>query len=196
MVVKMLSRALRRVTNSPFLRTERPGLDYVRFKHDGNAPALITGYWKLEHSFDFGSDQFDYEDHGMHVLHQRPLHLRSFWIVVVGVASLAFLYFTWAEGPYTGFFFGHYNMNIELNHTKLMNDNEEYHDWDLVSKKLDQMKAAADADEEEEEVEEEETEATEESSEGSTEGEEGSSEGSSESSEDSSSGDSESSEEE
>mmetsp|Transcript_693 Transcript_693/g.1281 ORF Transcript_693/g.1281 Transcript_693/m.1281 type:complete len:197 (+) Transcript_693:5147-5737(+) len=161
MAVKMLSRALRRVTASPFMRTERPKFDFVRFQHDGNAPAPITGFWKLDHSYDFGSDQWDYEDHGMHVLHHRPLHMRSFWVVIMAVPAFAFLYFTWMEGPYTGFFFGHYNMNIELNAAKYLNDDEEYHDWDAVDAKLVKMKAAEEAAENEEEEEEEEEEAEE-----------------------------------
>jgi hypothetical protein len=156
----MLSRVLRRVTSSPYLRTERPGLDFTRY-HYGNAPAPITGYWKVSHGYDFGSDQHDYEDHGMHVVHQRPLHLRGFWVALAGVTSLAFLYFTWMEGPYTGFFFGHYRLDVGLNAAKYVNDDEEYHDWDLVADKVHKMMAAEDEEEEAGEEEASEAEASE-----------------------------------
>jgi hypothetical protein len=175
----MLSRALRRVTSSPYLRTELPGLDFTRY-HYGNAPAPITGYWKVSHGFDFGSDQHDYEDHGMHVVHHRPLHLRSFWVVIMGVTSLAFLYFTWMEGPYTGFFFGHYHLDVGLNAAKYVNDDEEYHDWDLVADKVHKMMAAEDDEEEETDEKEGEEESESEESSSDSSSSEDSSEGSSE----------------
>jgi hypothetical protein len=89
----------------------------------------------------------DYEDHGMTMLHQRPTHWRSSWVIFVGVTSIALSYYIAQEFPFIGIVFGHSNMDIEMNAIKHLNDDEEIHDWDALKKQWLEMKAKAEAEE-------------------------------------------------
>jgi len=102
--------------------------DYVRHPY-GNPPHRTVGMWKVEHAYDFGPDALDYEDHSMHMLHQRPGHWRSFGIVVMAVASWTVWYFVFTEMPFPGIMFGQTYMNVRDNAIKYVNNNEEYHNW-------------------------------------------------------------------
>lgn len=125
--------------------------DFVRYPY-GNSPVKVVGFWKIYHNYDFGPEQLDYEDHSMTMLHQRPTHFRSFWVVFMAVASWCWLYFVWVEMPFPGIMLGQSSMNVKLNGIKYLNDDENYHNWDSLLKKFETnlalQKAAEEAEEE------------------------------------------------
>ena len=102
--------------------------DFKKYPY-GNPPLKTVGMWKIDHSCDFGPEQLDYEDHSMHMLHQRPGHWRSFGVVVMLVASITVWYFVWLEFPFPGIMFGQTYMNHRMNAIKYINYDEEYHNW-------------------------------------------------------------------
>jgi hypothetical protein len=129
-------------------------LDFVKYEY-GNAPLKIVGMWKIHHGYDFGPEQLDYEDHSMHMLHQRPGHWRSFGAVVGGVASLIIWYLVWTEFPFPGIAFGQSYMDTTMNAIKYVNYDEGYHNWDKLYAEYKKSQEEP-PEEEEEEVEEEE----------------------------------------
>lgn len=144
---------------TPLLRykyKDRPEFDadFVRYPY-GNPPNHIQGFWKIDHGYDFGSEQLDYEDHSMHMLHQRYSHNRSFGIVFAAVAGLSLMYYVWLEVPNTGVVFGHYNLDIEMNAIKSANDNEFYHDWEKIREEYREAQAKLEEEDEEDEDEDE-----------------------------------------
>ena len=132
---------------------QRPenNFDFVKYPY-GNAPLKTVGMWKIEHGYDFGPEQLDYEDHSMHMLHQRPGHWRSFGIILAGVGSLIFWYLIWTEFPYPGIVFGQTYMDTTMNAIKYVNYDEEHHNWDKLYKEYKKSQQEP----EEEEVAEEE----------------------------------------
>lgn len=100
--------------------------------HYWNSPVPIISEEKYDHAVDYGSDQLDYEDHSMTMLHQRPSHWRSFWVVVVTVAAFSYLHFVILEVPFTGTFFGSTTIDVNDNIVKYGNDDEHYHDWNSL----------------------------------------------------------------
>ena len=149
----MLRRVLRSGLASVPMRfkpQQKPELkvDFVRYPY-GNSPVRITGMWTIDHGgYDYASESMDYEDHGMTMLHQRPTHWRSSWVIFVGVASLALTYYITQEMPFVGIVFGQSYMDIEMNAIKHLNDNEEIHDWDALKKQWLELKAKSEAEEE------------------------------------------------
>lgn len=112
---------------------EDPAHKFDFIKHPyGNPPLRTVGMWKVDHAYDFGPEALDYEDHSMHMLHQRPGHWRSFGVVVMAVASISVLYFVWVEMPYPGIMFGQTYMNHRMNAIKYVNYDEKYHNWDKL----------------------------------------------------------------
>lgn len=155
----MLSKCFRKSVTTPSLRLkqhEKPELnpDFTRYPY-GNSPIHIQGLWKIDHGYDYGSEQLDYEDHSVHMLHQRYSHSRSFWVVFSGSASIALFYYIWTEFPFTGITFGHTVLDVDMNTIRYVNDDEGYHDWEGLRKQL-LVKREEDENEEDEEDEEEE----------------------------------------
>ncbi|CAG9313519.1 unnamed protein product [Blepharisma stoltei] len=153
----MFTKSLRSIARAPFLRLkvhEKPEFqtDFIRYPFGIPPVEVISMEKKVDHGFDYASESYDYEDHGMTVLHQRPSHYRYFWIFAGFWVSSAFLYFIWLEVPYTGTFFGHYNMDIEMNAIKYVNNDELYHDWEGLKKKYLEREAAAEEGGEDEEI--------------------------------------------
>jgi hypothetical protein len=126
---------------------EKPELntDFVRYPY-GNSPVRIIGYWKIHHGYDYGPEALDYEDHSMTLLHQRPSHYRSFWVVFLATTSICIWYYTWLEFPFPGTFFGQSYMDLKMNGIKYLNNDEEYHNWNsMLSEFNAKLKAAEDA---------------------------------------------------
>ena len=141
---------------------EKPerGFDFERLPY-GNTPVKEIGYWKIHHGYDFGPEQLDYEDHSFGMLHQRPTHWRSFWVIFGASTSLCFWYYTWYEFPNFGIMFGQSYMDLKMNGIKYLNHDEKYHDWEGLLDQFNKiLKAEEDGEggeEETEEVAEEET---------------------------------------
>jgi hypothetical protein len=129
-------------------------IDFERYPFS-NSHMPMVGYWKIKHGFDYGAEQMDYEDHSVHMLHQRPTHWRSYGVVVVGIASLCFWYYTWVEAPFSGILWGQSYMDLQMNGIKFLNNDEEYHNWDKLKKEYLASIAEPEEEEEEETVEEE-----------------------------------------
>lgn len=150
-----------RVSNLPkiparFKYHEDPAYKFDFIKHPyGNPPLKTVGMWKIDHAYDFGPEQLDYEDHSMHMLHQRPGHWRSFGVVVLLTASVSILYFVWLEFPFPGIMFGQTYMNPRMNAIKYVNYNEDYHNWDKLLSEYEKSIAEPEEAEEEAEAEEE-----------------------------------------
>ena len=133
-----------------FKPQQKPELevDFVRYPY-GNSPIPITGLWMVDHGgYDYASEALDYEDHSMTMLHQRPSHWRSFWVIFLGTASISLLYYITLEMPFVGVVFGQGDMDIEMNAIKHLNDNEEIHDWAALKAQWLELKAKAEAEEE------------------------------------------------
>lgn len=135
---------------------EKPenNVDFIRYPY-GNSPVKEVGYWKIHHGYDFGPEQLDYEDHSYHMLHQRPTHWRSFWVVFMATTSLCVFYYTWLEMPFFGTMWGQSYMNVAMNGIKYLNHDEKYHDWDKLLAQFKKSIADEEAGEEEEEPAEE-----------------------------------------
>ncbi|OMJ90661.1 hypothetical protein SteCoe_6941 [Stentor coeruleus] len=127
--------------------------DFIRYPY-GNSPIKIVGEWKIDHSYDFGPEQLDYEDHSMTMLHQRPTHWRSSWLFLLAMSSWCFFYFTWVEMPFPGILWGQSTMNVQMNGIKYLNNNEGYHNWDKLLAEYKKSIASDDEDLEEVEAEE------------------------------------------
>jgi len=163
----MLRKVLRPVFKSTpcqrFKFNEKPehNFNYARYPY-GQTPVPVIGMWKLDHAYDYGSDQFDYEDHSMTMLHHRPSHWRSFWVVFLATCGLTQYYYNSLEMPSTGVLLGSYLLDIDDNGIKYANNDEDYHDWEGLKKQLKEARAKLEEDEEEGEEEEEEEEAADE----------------------------------
>ena len=134
---------------------EKPenNFDFVRYPY-GNTPVKEVGYWKIHHGYDFGPEQLDYEDHSFAMLHQRPTHWRSFWVIFAATASLCFWYYTWLEFPFFGTMWGQSHMNLAMNGIKYLNDDENYHNWDALLAQFNKKIAEEDEEPAEESSEE------------------------------------------
>ncbi|OMJ74251.1 hypothetical protein SteCoe_26877 [Stentor coeruleus] len=121
--------------------------DFIRYPY-GNSPNRIVGLWKIDHSYDFGPEALDYEDHSMTMLHQRPTHWRSSWVIFCCIYSWCFLYFTWVELPFPGILWGQSTMDVQMNGIKYLNHNEEYHNWDKLLAEFKKNNVPEDEDEE------------------------------------------------
>lgn len=156
----MLTKALRSIIRVPSMRLkphEKPELnpDFIRYEY-GNYPNPITSRdAMISHGFDYGSESYDYEDHSMHVLHQRPNLPRYTWPVFGFPMVLVFGYYVWQDNPFIGMWFGSHNMDIKMNALKAANNDEGYHDWDAIKATYAVIQEAAQAAEEEGEAEEE-----------------------------------------
>jgi hypothetical protein len=159
----MLRKALRPVFKPTpcqrFKFNEKPehSFNYARYPY-GQTPVPIIGMWKLDHAYDYGSDQFDYEDHSMTMLHHRPSHWRSFWVIFLATCGLTQFYYNSLEMPYTGVLFGSYLLDIDDNAVKYANNDEDYHDWEGLKKQLKEARAKLEEEEEEGDEEDEEEE--------------------------------------
>jgi hypothetical protein len=147
---------------------KNPSYDFTRWDQD-TPPAELSGFQKIGHAYDFASDQYDYEDHSMHMVHQRHLNPNWTWIYWWIVALMAPAYYLTLEMPFPGVILGHYLMDIEDNATKEAFKEEFYTDYEAETakykewvRKQEEEEDEDDEDEEEEEEEEEEEAAEEE----------------------------------
>jgi hypothetical protein len=120
--------------------------DFVRYPY-GDPPMKVTGLWVVEHGgYDYASEQLDYEDHGMTMLHQRPTSWRSSWVLFGAVASLSVTFYMTSDMPFPGAIFGQLYMDEDLNMLRYLNDNEEeIHDWGAMKKQWLEIKAKEEA---------------------------------------------------
>ena len=149
-LIKMFRSRLRNIVPLRLKNHEKPERNYDFIRHPyGNTPIPIVGYWKINHGYDFGPEQLDYEDHSMTMLHQRPSHWRSFGLIFLATASLCVWYFIWLEYPAPGILFGQGYMDPAMNGIKYLNRDENYHNWDKLLAQFKENIAKQNAEDEE-----------------------------------------------